>query len=590
VRKNFLSRGPGAAAGSLGGAYTAVAEDLTAIYYNPAGLAFQGGGFYAEHMPVHAGGRFNFLGLNYPARFGSLGFGVIQFAVDDIDKRQAIGDPPITIQASQTAWFLPYSHYWKSLSYGFSIKKIDNDLDNQSDSGLGMDVGGLYSRKLNDRFLFINPGFQLGLVVKNILEPEEDFSREATLGLALKGNLMGKYSKRRNLIIYDQLQISIDATQNPDDHLQFSFGAEYGIKNLIQLRAGFSHDFSIGMGYGSNQTLIQVGYALLVNEVAPQHRFSFSYRFKNPKSKPSLSPKLRKFRVIKKDAHRLQDRFIEEGRGYLKKRQYDKALVPFEKAWVLDPQNPDIRTYLERAKEGFRLKEFRKQKKKALKVLENNQYRGAVENVMEATKFVQNSREARDFILQVRGRLYKLGEEPTQYFERLRKREMELIHEAFYRKILNEDIKGARILLDRANLINPQSPLTRKLAQDLSTSQIKSFDQYMDEANLAMAREDYQTCYVFFDRAREIFPNNRDLKNDFGGFVAAYREKMNFKHYDELYHEQLYKLAALHYVSDEIKEAKAQLKDLLNRNAIHPTGHFLRKHFWSKNIIEEEWY
>src|SRR5258708_2660051 len=73
VGENFLSHGPGANAGALGEAFTALADDATAMYYNPAGLPLQPGSGYAVHTPEFRGGRADFVGFQchlHLARFG----------------------------------------------------------------------------------------------------------------------------------------------------------------------------------------------------------------------------------------------------------------------------------------------------------------------------------------------------------------------------------------------------------------------------------------------------------------------------------------------------------------------------------------
>jgi len=170
-RKTFLSHGPGAAAAAMGEAVTADPEDVTAIYYNPAGLVNQPGAVHAEYTPVFDGGRYNFLGVHYPSRMGSFGFGIIQFAVDGIEGRQFIGDPPSSLSATQTAWYLPYAYGWKSLSLGAALKVVDMNLAGNKGAGVGMDGGAIYHTDLNDWGPFERPTLSFGTSVKNLLEP-----------------------------------------------------------------------------------------------------------------------------------------------------------------------------------------------------------------------------------------------------------------------------------------------------------------------------------------------------------------------------------------------------------------------------------
>ena len=55
----FLSAGPGARAAAMGGAVTGLADDQSAIFYNPAGLAGQRGTLMFEHIPINESGAGN---------------------------------------------------------------------------------------------------------------------------------------------------------------------------------------------------------------------------------------------------------------------------------------------------------------------------------------------------------------------------------------------------------------------------------------------------------------------------------------------------------------------------------------------------
>src|SRR5262249_3022652 len=148
--------------------FTAVADDATAIYYNPAGLALQRGSVYAEHTPVYGGGRYNFIGFHYPSRLGSFGFGAVQYATGNIETRANIGDDPGQASATQTAWYVPYGVRWRSLRWGdfavgVSAKKVDENLAGVRDTGFGLDAGGLFSRNLNDVFFLTRPNFRCGV-------------------------------------------------------------------------------------------------------------------------------------------------------------------------------------------------------------------------------------------------------------------------------------------------------------------------------------------------------------------------------------------------------------------------------------------
>ena len=86
----FLKIGTGARATALGGAYTALADDADAIYYNPGAL---GGIRRPELSATHAehllGAKFDFIGFVQPTANGSFGLGVTRLSAGKIEGRGA---------------------------------------------------------------------------------------------------------------------------------------------------------------------------------------------------------------------------------------------------------------------------------------------------------------------------------------------------------------------------------------------------------------------------------------------------------------------------------------------------------------------
>jgi hypothetical protein len=166
----FMAIGVGGRSLALGGAYVALANDVTAGYWNPAGLS-----------------RLSYpqLGLMHDERFGGLvnydygaaamplgpastiGLSVIRLGVDNIpDTRNAGVDaegnplPPdrweefTGVDPSRVVWFNSadwafYLSYAKkageSFSYGANIKFIARDNGGASATGIGFDIGALYT-------------------------------------------------------------------------------------------------------------------------------------------------------------------------------------------------------------------------------------------------------------------------------------------------------------------------------------------------------------------------------------------------------------------------------------------------------------
>ena len=83
----FLKIGPGARVDSLGGAFGAIADDVTAIYWNPAGLSqIAATSLSGTHTVWLADTRYNFLAFATPVeKIGTLGASVTYLSVPDME-------------------------------------------------------------------------------------------------------------------------------------------------------------------------------------------------------------------------------------------------------------------------------------------------------------------------------------------------------------------------------------------------------------------------------------------------------------------------------------------------------------------------
>src|ERR1039458_1672672 len=85
----FLKIGPGARAVGMGEAFTGVADDVDAIYWNPAGLGtLKHAEITGMHMQYFQSIQYEFAAFAYPTTDrGSWGFAVTNLHTDNIDRR-----------------------------------------------------------------------------------------------------------------------------------------------------------------------------------------------------------------------------------------------------------------------------------------------------------------------------------------------------------------------------------------------------------------------------------------------------------------------------------------------------------------------
>jgi len=170
----FLSIGIGANALGKSNAVVASVNDVTAGYWNPAGLTgvdewLQVGAMHAEYFAGIS--KFDYVGLAKPISNGVGGFSFIRFAVDDIpNTTQLIDNNGIidydritTFTAGDYAFLFSYAQKIKAipnLSVGGNFKVIYRHVGNFANSiGFGIDAGANYS--LGDKWRF-------GAVVRDV--------------------------------------------------------------------------------------------------------------------------------------------------------------------------------------------------------------------------------------------------------------------------------------------------------------------------------------------------------------------------------------------------------------------------------------
>ncbi|TAE59622.1 MAG: hypothetical protein EAZ89_02325, partial [Bacteroidetes bacterium] len=162
----FLKIGIGARAFGMGNTQTAVAEDVTAGYWNPAGLASEGALPYPEVSAMHASyfaniANYNYIGFALPIdSAGSRRFGatLIRMGIDDIPNTLKLIEPDGTINYdriqsfSETSLALLLSYAWrpgivKGLSMGANVKIIYRGVGRFANAwGFGLDLAARYRK------------------------------------------------------------------------------------------------------------------------------------------------------------------------------------------------------------------------------------------------------------------------------------------------------------------------------------------------------------------------------------------------------------------------------------------------------------
>jgi hypothetical protein len=262
--------GIGAKSQGMGKAFVAVADDVTACYWNPAGLCYLS---KAEIGFMHTApfgikevcidwigvaqplGKRSGIGLSYLRKSASL-----EEKREKEESRMAESEYALSLSA-QIA---------NSVSLGLNIKRNALSSKIGKSSGMGFDVGILYKAKY-----FPMPGFSFGAMYRNLSSEikGESFFSEIRVGMA------ERLWKNRLLLSAD-LNMKREVNKKKRDW-QWHIGAELEAIRGISLRAGLD-DRDIACGVGLFYKRWRFNWSFLAEkgyELGNSHRFEIGMVF-----------------------------------------------------------------------------------------------------------------------------------------------------------------------------------------------------------------------------------------------------------------------------------------------------------------------
>ena len=311
----FMAIGIGGRALGMGGAFVAVANDVTAGYYNPAGLANLN---YPQISLMHSEQFGNLVNYDYAAvgiPFGedmSFGLSIMRLGVDGIpDTRNALidgqtGDPindinnifarldySLITEFSNQDWAF-YLTFAKRLSdkfyWGANIKIIRRDIAEFGATGIGFDLGAYYTPFEN---------FHLGVNVQDITTTlvAWDTGRNELISPTLKvgsayvitGFLGGYIMPVLDFDVrFENRQFASNFNLGPVS-FDLHAGLEVNIENLVFIRGGYNDvkQFTVGAGVKLPKLNIDYSFARFseseIDRLPDSHRISLILTLEEPK-------------------------------------------------------------------------------------------------------------------------------------------------------------------------------------------------------------------------------------------------------------------------------------------------------------------
>ena len=226
----FLSIGVGARANAMGGAYTSIADDVTALFWNPAGIATMRQSQVALiHSDWIADLSHDFIGIAIPlGNLGTVGFSLNALTMDDIevttpDYPEGYGE---WASSNDMAIGATYARTLNDrLSIGGTVKYIRSQLWHMTASTMAVDLGITFT----DLFDF----FKIGAAISNMGGKMRYFGRDTFVYHDIVENEAGNNEKidadlqTGSYNIPITFRAGISAVVNRDSQMPLLFAVEF---------------------------------------------------------------------------------------------------------------------------------------------------------------------------------------------------------------------------------------------------------------------------------------------------------------------------------------------------------------------------
>lgn len=277
----FLSIGHSARAIGMGSAFVGVVNDVSSIYWNPAGLTkVKGIGVIFDHTLWIADIKYNYFAACY--NLGDIGTVGISYTGSDIGEMRVttIINPNgtgETFTATQAAFSLAYAiQLTESFSIGFNPKFIYEGIWRMSATAFAVDLGIQYITPFDEAVLAMsisNFGTSMQLLgnsnlVLHDLDPGST-GNNGDIPAYLETNSWSLPLIFRVGVAYNafhtenhNVMVAVDALHPSDNYESLNLGAEYSFNDMVFIRGGYKSlllkdsEETFALGFGLQQRLI----------------------------------------------------------------------------------------------------------------------------------------------------------------------------------------------------------------------------------------------------------------------------------------------------------------------------------------------
>jgi len=279
-----LKIGVGARAAGMGEAYVAIADDATAVYWNPAGIArLSGQSISINHTAWPANVLFDQAAYVFSVKWipGMLGVNVraLTMSRDVVRTTYLPEGTGETFDAGEWAYGVTYARaLTDKFSAGFSINYVQTGLADVKGSSTTFDFGTLYDVGIL--------GAKIGMAIQNVGSDMTFIDEKVKMPVFFRvGGSFDVLQMGENKLI-----TAAEFTHPPDNSEKLNLGAEYAFHDYLFLRGGYKMNYdteglTAGFGVKFPLTLVKSSVARLdyayqdMNYLSAAHRVSLNVSF-----------------------------------------------------------------------------------------------------------------------------------------------------------------------------------------------------------------------------------------------------------------------------------------------------------------------
>jgi len=283
----FLKIDVGARAAGMGGAFVAVADDATALYWNAAGIArieANKSELSLNHANWPSDLSWDFVGAVFHVRHipGAFGIGARALSMQPMVETTAYQpDPEVgtgrTFDAGMMAAGLTYARsFTDKFSAGITGNFIHEGLADLSQQSFSFDLGTLYDVG--------TLGMKIGMAIQNMGSQIKFIDREARIPSVFRVGTSATLFQGAD----QKLIGSFEFSHPPDNSERMNVGGEYSFRRYLFLRGGYNINYDsqgIAGGVGFHFPVSVAGKADFdysytdMKDLGGAHRFSLKFLF-----------------------------------------------------------------------------------------------------------------------------------------------------------------------------------------------------------------------------------------------------------------------------------------------------------------------